>query len=351
MQILDFMEANGHEQLAVWTDPGAGLRAFIAIHDTTLGPSLGGTRVWPHPTEEDALFDVLRLSQAMTYKSAAAGLDFGGGKALIMADPRADKTEAMFRSYGRFVESLGGRYVTTEDVGSTPYDLAWSARETRHVVGLPVESGGSGNPSTMTGYGLYEAMRAAAKARWGSDDLAGRTVALQGFGNVASSLAEHLLGAGARLVAADVDPAKVERAAARGAAVAGVDEILAQECDILAPCALGGVLNERSIPALRCEVICGAANNQLLAPEDAERLRERGILYAPDYIVNAGGVINVSFEVGREYDQGAARAKTAQIYDTLERVFAMAEERGVTTAAAADLIAEERLAAARAARA
>ena len=349
MRILDVMEANGHEQLAVWTDPAVGLRAFIAVHDTTLGPSLGGTRVWPHPTEEDALFDVLRLSQAMTYKSAAAGLNFGGGKALIMADPRADKTEAMFRSYGRFVESLGGRYVTTEDVGSTPYDLEASARETRHVVGLPLERGGSGNPSTMTGYGLYEAMRAAAKARWGADDLAGRTVALQGFGNVASSLAEHLLEAGARLIAADVDPAKAERAAALGAAVVGVDDILAQECDVLAPCALGGVLNERSIPALRCEVICGAANNQLLAPEDAERLRERGILYAPDYIVNAGGVINVSFEVGREYDEAAARAKTARIYDTLERVFAMAQERGVTTAAAADLIAEERLAAARAA--
>ncbi len=350
MQILDVMEANGHEQLAVWTDTGAGLRAFIAIHDTTLGPSLGGTRVWAHPTEDDALFDVLRLSQAMTYKSAAAGLDFGGGKALIMADPRADKTEAMFRSYGRFVESLGGRYVTTEDVGSTPYDLAVSARETRHVVGLPVESGGSGNPSTMTAYGLYQAMRAAAKARWGSDDLAGRTVALQGFGNVASSLAEHLLEAGARLIAADVDPAKVERAVARGVAVVSVDEILTQQCDILAPCALGGVLNERSIPALRCEVICGAANNQLLAPEDAERLRERGLLYAPDYIVNAGGVINVSFEVGREYNEDAARAKTAQIYDTLERVFTIADERGVTTAAAAGLIAEERLAAARAAR-
>ena len=350
MRILDFMEANGHEQLAVWTDPGAGLRAFIAIHDTTLGPSLGGTRVWPHPTEEDVLFDVLRLSKAMTYKSAAAGLDFGGGKALIMADARTDKTEAMFRSYGRFVESLGGRYVTTEDIGSTPYDLEWAAQETRHVVGLPVEHGGSGNPSTMTAYGLYEAMRAAAKARWGSDDLAGRTVALQGFGNVASALAGHLIEAGARLIATDVDPAKVERAAALGTVIVGADDVLAQECDVLAPCALGGVLNERTIPNLHCEVVCGAANNQLLAPEDAERLRERGILYAPDYIVNAGGVINVSFEVGAEYDREAARAKTAQIYDTLERVLAVAEERGVTTAAAADLIAEERLAAARAAR-
>ena len=206
MHFVEFMHSNGHQELAVWTDPAVVLKAFIAIHDTTLGPALGGTRIWPHPSDEAAIMDALRLSRAMTYKSAAAGLPLGGGKGLIVADPHKDKTEAMLRSYGRFVESLGGRYITTEDVGATGQDMEWIAKETSHVVGLPQSAGGSGNPAVVTGFGVYQAMRACAEDVWGSDSLEGRTVAMQGFGNVASSLARHLTGAGARLVVADIDP-------------------------------------------------------------------------------------------------------------------------------------------------
>ncbi|MBM3940190.1 MAG: Glu/Leu/Phe/Val dehydrogenase [SAR202 cluster bacterium] len=349
MHIAEYMSANGHEQFAVWTDPAVGLKAFIAIHDTTLGPALGGTRIWPHKTEEDAILDVLRLAKAMTYKSAAAGLPLGGGKGLIIADPRKDKTEALFRSYGRFVNTLGGRYIATEDVGATARDVEWMSYETRHLVGLPRELGGSGNPAVVTGFGLHQAMRACARAVWGSDSLAGKRVAMQGFGNVANSLSEHLLKAGAKLVVTDIS----EEARRRARAMAGVevvespDDIFDVECDVFAPCALGGVLNERTIPRLKCPIVCGGANNQLAEAVDAERLQQRNILYAPDYIVNAGGVINVYYELGRPYNAEAAMATAARIHDTMERVIAMSKQRGITTAHAADLLAEERLSAAR----
>ncbi len=351
MQVLEHMETQGHEQLAVWTDPGSGLRAFIAIHDTTLGPALGGTRIWPHPTEDAALEDVLRLSRAMTYKCAVAGLAFGGGKGLIMADARTDKTEAMMRSYGRFVEGLAGRYITTEDVGATTQDMEWVALETKHVLGLDVSHGGSGNPATVTGFGTFQGMRACAEARWGTDSLEGRTVAIQGFGNVATALAGHLTDAGAKLIVTDIDEAKRSRAAElRNATVVAPDEILGAECDILSPCALGAVLNEESIAQLRCEVVCGAANNQLKEAADGDRLRERGILYAPDYVVNAGGVINVSYERGGVYNADAALAKTARIHDTMAQVIAASAEQGISTAAAADAMAEELIAAVRSVR-
>ena len=349
MRITEYMESHGHEQLSFWTDPSAGLRAFIAIHDTTLGPALGGVRIWPHETEEVAVLDVLRLSRAMTYKAAVAGLPLGGGKALIMADPRTDKTEAMFRSFGRFVETLGGRYIATEDVGASAQDLEWTSRETQHVVGLPEASGGSGNPAGVTGFGVYQAMRACARATWNTDSLEGRTVAVQGFGNVATSLADHLLKAGATLVATDLMEEKRAKAAALdGVRVVDLDEIYDVPCDIFAPCALGGVLNADTIPRLQCPVICGSANNQLAEDADAARLAQRGILYAPDYVVNAGGLINVSFELGRKYDPDAAMAKASRIYETTERVIYLAKAEGITTASAADAIAEERLAAVRA---
>ena len=345
MRIAEYMERYGHEQLSVWTDPAAGLRAFIAIHNTSLGPALGGVRIWPHKTEDDALLDVLRLSRAMTYKSALAGLSLGGGKSLIMADPRRDKTEAMFRSFGRFVDSLGGRYITTEDVGASAADLEWVSQETRHVVGLPKAAGGSGNPAGVTGYGVYQAMRACAKATWGSDSLADRTVALQGFGNVATSLAKHLLEAGARLVATDVVEEKLDAARALdGVKVVVPGEIYDVECDVFAPCALGAVLNADTIPRLRCTVVCGSANNQLAEEADAGRMAQRGILYAPDYVANAGGVINVSFELDREYDEEAAMEKASHIYETTERVLHAAKAQGITTARAADALAEARLA-------
>ncbi|MBI4340215.1 MAG: Glu/Leu/Phe/Val dehydrogenase [Chloroflexi bacterium] len=349
MNILSYMETHGHEQLAAWTDREAGLRAFIAVHDTTLGPALGGVRVWNHPTEEAALIDVLRLSRAMTYKSAAAGLHFGGGKGLILGD-RSQKTEAMMRSFGRFVESLGGRYITTEDVGMTSQDLEWIAQSTRHVVGLPVSQGGSGDTSPMTGYGISMAMRACARARWGSDSLNGRTMAIQGFGSVARAMVKSIQAHGQEvsLVVTDINPAALEQAAALpGVRTVPPDQIYNTVCDIFAPCALGGVLNDDTIPRLKCAIVCGAANNQLLAPEHGDALQKRGILYAPDYIVNAGGVINVSCEVGATYSEQAAREKTARIYDTMQRVIATAKREGISTAQAADRLAEERLASVR----
>ncbi len=347
MEFIDYMQANGHEELAVWTDGASGLKAFIAIHNRALGPALGGARIWPHPTDDLAIMDVLRLARAMTYKSAAAGLALGGGKGLIVADPRTDKTPALFRSYGRFVESLGGRYITTEDVGANAENMAWVAETTRHVVGLPREAGGSGNPAVMTGYGVRQAMRACAQAVWGSDSLEGKRVALQGYGNAAASLAQHLIDDGAELIVADIHEEAVRRAAQLPrTTIVDAGAIYDAECDVFAPCALGGVLNEETLPRLSARVVCGAANNQLATPDDARRLQERGIVYAPDFIANAGGVINVSFEVGATYDENAARAKTAELYDTMQRVLRLADANGVTTAEAANRIAEQRIAAA-----
>jgi leucine dehydrogenase len=287
--------------------------------------------------------DVLRLAKAMTYKAAAAGLPLGGGKGLVVADPRTDKTEAMFRSYGRFVDSMGGRYITTEDVGATAREMEWISRETTHVVGLPESMGGSGNPAVVTGYGLYHAMRACAEAVWGSDSLEGRTVAMQGFGNVANSIANYLKEAGARIIVADIFEGPRKKAAEMGVEVVAPEDIYGVEADVFAPCALGGVLNVDTIPRLRAPIVCGAANNQLREPEDAERLKERGIVYAPDYIVNAGGVINVYFEHIEPYDREKALAKAAEIHDTTARVLKRSREEGITTVQAADAIAEQRI--------
>ena len=346
MKILEYMEQRGFEQLCVYSDPEAGLRAFIAIHDTTLGPALGGCRVWPHKTEDEALLDVLRLARAMTYKSAAAGLPFGGGKALIMADPHTDKTEAMFRAFGRFVESLGGRYLTTEDVGTTMRDMEWVAQETEHVTGLPEHYDSSGDPSQVTGFGVYLGMKACAREVWDTDSLEGRTIALQGFGKVAGALTHHLLEEeeGIKLIASDISEEALEHAREHEEiTVVGPNELFDVECDIFAPCALGGVLNKGTIPRLKCKIVCGGANNQLAEEQDARRLQERGILYAPDYIVNAGGVINISCEVGMLYSEEAAMDKAVRIFDTMSQVIALAKARGTTTAQAADTLAEERL--------
>ncbi|MEE8442413.1 MAG: Glu/Leu/Phe/Val dehydrogenase dimerization domain-containing protein [Dehalococcoidia bacterium] len=350
MNVLDYMERNGYEQLSVYTDADVGLRAFIAIHDTTLGPALGGVRMWPYATEEEAVTDVLRLSRAMTYKSAAAGLHFGGGKGLIMADSHKDKTEALMRAFGRFVESMGGRYLTTEDVGMSLLDLEWIAQETRHVTGLPVSMGGSGETSMMTGWGVYRGMKACAKEVWGTDSLSGKTIAFQGWGHTADFLADHLLEKeeGVRFVVADIDEKALDRARDRvGARIVGTDELYDVECDIFSPCALGAVLNGKTIPRLKCEIVCGSANNQLHDIDDGDTLQSRGILYAPDYIVNAGGVINISCEVGVPYSEDAAREKTARIYETIQRVISLAKREGVSTARAADRLAEERIAAVR----
>ena len=343
MDVLKYMEEHGHEQLVVCSEPSVGLRAFIAIHDTTLGPAVGGVRIWPHKTEEEAILDVLRLSRAMTYKSAAADLPLGGGKAIIMADPQKDKTEALLRAYARYVDTLGGRYITTTDAGSTTRDLEYIALETKHVTGLPKSVGSSGENAVLTGLGIYLGMKVCARAVWGSDSLSGRTVAMQGFGKVAYYTAKHLLKEEAGLVVTDIDQGALERARGLGASVVGPEEIYDVPCDIFSPCALGGVLNVRTIPRLKCRIVAGGANNQLLDDDDGVGLHRRGILFAPDYIINAGGIINVSCEIIGNYSPDRAKEMTERIHETMERVLHIASRDEIPTANAADRLAEERI--------
>ena len=344
MNILEQMSNEGHEQVAMFSDPASGLKAIIAVHDTTLGPSCGGTRMWPYESETEALTDALRLSRAMTYKSAAAGLHFGGGKGVIIGDPHRDKSEALMRAYGRAVDTLGGRYLTTTDVGTTGRDLEFMRQETRHVTGLPITLGGSGDTSIMTGLGLYMGMKACAEEVWGNGGLRGRTVAVQGFGKVASHLCEHLMEEDTRIVVTDVFNDALDRARDWGLEVTTPDSILTADCDILAPCALGGVLNPRTIPQLKCRVVAGGANNQLLTDDDGEDLHRRGILYAPDYIVNAGGVINVEAEMGDAgYSEERAREKTVRIHEIMGSVIKTSRREEISTATAAARLAEERL--------
>ncbi len=344
MDILQRMGAEGHEQVAMFSDPGSGLKAIIAIHDTTLGPACGGTRMWPYESEEDAMTDALRLSQAMTYKSAAAGLHFGGGKGVIIGDPHTQKSEALMRAYGRFVDTLGGRYLTTTDVGTTGRDLENVRQETKYVTGLPLSLGGSGDTSIMTGLGLYMGMKACAEEVWGYGGLRGKTVAVQGFGKVASHLCEHLMEEDARIVVTDVYDDALDRARGLGFEVTTPDSVLTYDCDIFAPCALGGILNPQTIPQLRCRVVAGGANNQLLSDEDGEELYRRGILYAPDYIVNAGGIINVEAEMGDAgYSAERAREKTERIHEIMGSVIRTSQTEEISTATAAARLAEERL--------
>ncbi|MEX0875085.1 MAG: Glu/Leu/Phe/Val dehydrogenase dimerization domain-containing protein [Actinomycetota bacterium] len=345
MDLLDTSGPVDHEQVVFCQDRSSGLRAIIAIHSTRLGPSLGGTRFYPYATEADALADVLLLARAMTYKSAAAGLDLGGGKAVIIGDPKKDKTGSLFRTYARYVDSLGGRYITTEDVGTTVDDMNVIHTVTKHVTGFARADGGSGDPSEATGWGAFSAIRAVARRLWGSDFLTGRHIAIQGVGKVGSHLAGHLAGAGARLTIADVSPEAAERIRDRhGASVVAPDAIHRVEADIYSPCALGGALSPQTIPEIASPAVAGCANNQLATPDSAQLMADRSILYAPDYIVNAGGVINISYEQAPGgYDHDRAFAHCARIGETLERVFDVASEQNITTAAAADHLAESRL--------
>ena len=344
MRITELDARGGHERVALCEEEGSGYRAVVAVHSTALGPALGGTRLWNYSTVEEAVTDALRLSRGMTYKNALAGLPFGGGKSVILADGRAVDREKLFRAHGRFVETFEGRYVTAEDVGTTPADMELVARETRHVAGLASRSG---DPSPHTAHGVFRAMQAAAKFRWGADSLAGRTVAVQGCGNVGLNLARELRAAGARLVVADVDEARATRAARElDAAVVASDEIYDAAADVFAPCALGGVINDETSPRLRVEIVCGAANNQLLEARHGEALHARGILYAPDYAANAGGVINGCRELlGWTPEQSAQ--KIHSLYDTLLDIFTLARGENVPTHAAADRLAEARLDAAK----
>jgi leucine dehydrogenase len=337
----DFRE---HEQVVFCHDPAVGLRAIVAIHDTTLGPALGGLRVWSYRSEDEALSDVLRLSRGMTYKSALAGLPFGGGKAVLIAGREA-RNPALFERFGDFVERLNGRYLTAEDVGTSPNELEWVRRRTRHVVGIA--EGGAGDPSPATAWGVFHGLRAAVRHKLGRDELKDLRVAVQGLGHVGGALCRHLVEAGCRLIVADVDAARARRAAVDfEARVVCAGDIHKVEAEVFAPCALGAVLNDRTIPELGASIVAGSANNQLAEDRHGEALRERGVLYAPDYVINAGGIINVSLE-GPNYDRTAAFARIARIHDTLLEIFIRADAERLPTNAVADRIAEERLARAR----
>lgn len=346
MGVFATIGSETHESVHYGNDPATGLRSIIAVHSTTLGPGLGGTRFYPYASEDEALTDVLRLSKGMTYKAACAGLAQGGGKAVIIGDPDDLGTPDLFAAYGRFVDSIGGRYITAEDVGTTVTDMEVVATQTRYVSGLPRENGGSGDPSPATARGVVVAMEAVATRLWDSPDLGGRTVAIKGVGKVGMSLAERLHARGAELVVADIDTAATDRAASDlGAKVVPVDDIHAVACDIFAPCALGADLNERSIPELDCTAVAGSANNQLATPADADRLADAGILYAPDFVVNAGGIINIAAEQGG-YDVQKAGSMVDAIHDNLMEIFDMADRMGVGTERAAEQMAEDRIAAA-----
>ena len=335
-----------HEQIVFVRDDSVGLRAIIAIHSTALGQSLGGTRFRPYDAERDALEDVMRLSRAMSYKAACAGLPLGGGKAVIIGDPARDKSDALFQAYGKAIDSLSGRYITACDVGTFPADMSAIRTQTRWVTGTPVAEGGSGDSGILTAWGVFVGIRKAAEYRWGSTDLSGSRVAVQGLGKVGARVVEHLVEAGASVVVADVDNNRVAKATAlKNVTALSVDEIVAADVDILSPNALGAVLSSESIPTIRAKVVCGGANNQLAHDEDAKLLADHDILYAPDYVVNAGGIINIFGELDEGgWDEEVAHRRSDGIADTLQEVFDLAASESITTEDAAERIAEERMA-------
>jgi valine dehydrogenase (NAD+) len=339
-------DAAGHEQVVFCQDKPTGLRAIIAIYSTALGPALGGTRFHPYDSEEAALADALDLSRAMAYKNAIAGLDLGGGKAVIWGDPVRDKTEALLRAYGRFVESLGGRYYTACDVGTYTPDMDMVAKETRFVTGRSREYGGCGDSSVLTAFGVFQGMRASAEHVWGAASLAGKRVGIAGVGKVGKHLTGHLLDDGAAVVVTDVNEKALEWVRATHPQVDVVDDTAAlvrADIDVYAPCALGGALNDETVPVLRAKIVAGGANNQLAHPGIEKILADRGILYAPDYVVNSGGVIQVADEIhGFNFDRAKLRA--TKIYDTTRQILELAAAEGVPPAVAADRLAERRMA-------
>ena len=341
MKIFEALDKHDYEQLIYCYDKPSGLKAIIVIHDTTLGPALGGLRIWNYETEEEALHDALRLAKGMTYKNAAAGLNLGGGKAVIIGDPKTAKSEAALRAFGRYVESLNGRYITAEDVGTTETDMDYIFSETSYVTGT--SSGGVGDPSPVTSYGIYQGMKATAKAAFGDDSLKEKTIAVQGVGMVAYGLCKHLHQEGANLIVTDINKAAVERAVQDFDATAvEPDEIYSVDCDIFSPCALGGVINDTTIPQLKAKAIAGSANNQLLENHHGEVLHEKGIVYAPDYVINSGGVINVSDEL-QGYNRERVFKKVEAIYDILDNVFETSKTSNIPTSVAADRMAEQRM--------
>lgn len=345
MDLFKKMAAEGHEQVMFLRDKAGGkLKSIVAFHDSTLGPPLGGTRMYPYASEEEAVTDALRLSKGMTLKSGASGLNHGGVKGIIWGDPEKDKDEILLRAYGRFIEGLKGRFITGTDVGTYSTDFVDVGSETKYVVGLPVEYGGSGDTSVLTAYGVFLGIKACIKETTGKEDLKGVKVAVQGVGKVGSKLCRHLREAGASVVLTDVREDIARSIAAEvGGTYVKPDEILSVEADVLSPNALGAVINEKTIPLLKCKIVCGGANNQLATPEDAERLYRRGILYAPDYVVNAGGVIQVADEL-LGFNRERARLKVERIPALLKTIFAISKREGVNTEMAATRMVEERIA-------
>jgi leucine dehydrogenase len=343
--VLRKMADMAHEQVVFCQDNETGLKAIIAIHNTVLGPALGGTRMWKYDNELDALRDVLRLSRGMTYKAAVTGLALGGGKAVIMGDATTEKTEALMRKFGEYVDSLGGKYITAEDVGMSTKDMEYVKMETDHVTGIPMEMGGSGDPSPVTAYGVYMGMKASAKYKWGSDDLSGKRVVVQGIGHVGENLVKHLTEEGATVIINDINESRLQEVADQyGAEIVMGDAIYDVPMDIYAPCALGATVNDNTLSRLSCEIIAGAANNQL---EDEQKhgmqVREMNVVYAPDFLINAGGLINVYSEL-HGYDREQALERTRQIYDTTLEILTKAEQESITTHEAALRMAEQRIA-------
>lgn len=337
-----------HEQVVFCHDKESGLKAIIGVHSTVLGPALGGTRMWAYNNEAEALNDVLRLSRGMTFKAAISGLNLGGGKAVIIGDSRTQKTEAMMRAFGRMVDRLNGSYITAEDVGITTKDIEQVVKETKHVTGIPVEMGGSGDPSPVTAYGTYMGIKASAKYKWGSDKLEGRKVLVQGIGNVGITLVKHLTEAGMEVYIQDIHQDRIAMAVDEYGAKVYDGNYADADVDVYAPCALGATVNNDSIDRFRCSIIAGAANNQLKDENvHGKALAERGILYAPDFLINAGGLINVYSEIAK-YDHAESLRRTEKIYDTTLEIFTHAETKNITTHQAALEVAQARVDAAKA---
>lgn len=343
--VFEHMQQLEHEQVVFCHDPNSGLNAIIAIHNTTLGPALGGTRLWNYASHEEGVVDALRLSRGMTYKAAISGLNLGGGKAVIIGDAAKVKSESLWRRYGKFVNSLNGKYITAEDVNTSARDMEYIRLETQHVTGVPEYMGGSGDPSPFTAYGVFVGMKASAKKAWGNDDLAGKKVLVQGVGHVGQYLVGHLVEAGADVYIADISDAKLKQTTDKFQKVKVINnnDIFNMEMDIYAPCALGATVNTESIAKMKCAVIAGAANNQL-AEEDVHgpMLIEKGIIYAPDFLINAGGLVNVSAELDG-YNRERVMNQVEQIYDRTLEIFHLTEEEKIHTQAAAMKIAQRRI--------
>jgi leucine dehydrogenase len=342
--IFETLAQTGHEEVVFCHNKDAGLKAIIAIHNSVLGPALGGLRMWNYATEQDALNDVLRLSRGMTYKAAVSGLNLGGGKAVIIGDPAVDKSEALFRAFGRFVNSLNGRYITAEDVGIDVNDMEYVFKETPFVTGVHQVHGGSGDPSPFTAYGTLQGLMAALQVKFGNEEVGNYAYAVQGVGHVGMEFVKLLRERGAKVFVTDINKDLVQRAVDdHGAEAVATDQIYDVDAQVYSPCALGGTVNENTLPRLKCQVICGAANNQLANDEIGDEVMRKGILYAPDYAVNAGGLMNVSLEIDG-YNRERAMRMLRTIYFNLGRIFEIAERDGIPTYKAADRMAEERIA-------